>query len=198
MTQEEPSQEKPSCEETAGAPEEGGLAADVLQAALDAANARADACRDDMLRARAELDNVQKRTQREIANAHKYALERFLGDLLPVKDSLELGRAAASEPSAAESSMTLREGMDLTLKLFDTTLEKHGVQAHAPLGEPFNPDRHQAIGMQESTEMAPGTVVTVVQKGYSLNDRLLRPAMVIVAKPPSEQQGEAGNGRGAA
>jgi molecular chaperone GrpE len=164
---------------------------EALQAALDAANARADEYLNDMLRARAELDNVQKRTAREIANAHKYALERFLTDLLPVKDSLDLGYAAAIGSS---DIATLREGMELTLKMLDAALEKHGVQSLDPVGEPFNPEVHQAMSVQESTEVAPGTVVTVVQKGYVLNGRVLRPAMVIVAKRPAEDGGAAESG----
>jgi molecular chaperone GrpE len=178
VTQEETSQE------TVGTAANGeAQAPEALQAALDAANARAEEYRNDALRARAELDNVQKRTAREIANAHKYALERFLTDLLPVKDSLDLGYAAATGSS---DIATLREGMELTLKLLDAVLEKHGVQVVDPVGEPFNPELHQAMSVQESTEVAPGTVVTVVQKGYVLNGRLLRPAMVIVAKRPAE------------
>jgi molecular chaperone GrpE len=181
VTQEETSQE------TAGTAANGeARAPEALQAALDAANARADEYRNDALRARAELDNVQKRTAREIANAHKYALERFLTDLLPVKDSLDLGFAAAAGSS---DIATLREGMELTLKMLDAALEKHGVQVLDPVGEPFNPELHQAMSVQESTEVAPGTVVTVVQKGYVLNGRVLRPAMVIVAKRPAEDGG---------
>lgn len=186
MTQEETSQE------TAGTAANGeAQLPEALAAALDAANARADEYRNDALRARAELDNVQKRTAREIANAHKYALERFLTDLLPVKDSLDLGYAAATGSS---DIATLREGMELTLKLLDAVLEKHGVQVLDPVGEPFNPELHQAMSVQESAEVAPGTVVTVVQKGYVLNGRVLRPAMVIVAKRPAEDGGAAGNG----
>jgi molecular chaperone GrpE len=181
VTQEETSQE------TAGTAANGeAQAPEALQAALDAANARADEYRNDALRARAELDNVQKRTTREIANAHKYGLERFLTDLLPVKDSLDLGYAAATGSS---DIATLREGMELTLKMLDAALEKHGVQVLDPVGEPFNPELHQAMSVQESTEVAPGTVVTVVQKGYVLNGRVLRPAMVIVAKRPAEDGG---------
>lgn len=181
VTQEETSQE------TAGTAANGeARAPEALQAALDAANARADEYRNDALRARAELDNVQKRTAREIANAHKYGLERFLTDLLPVKDSLDLGYAAATGSS---DIATLREGMELTLKMLDAALEKHGVQVLDPVGEPFNPELHQAMSVQESTEVAPGTVVTVVQKGYVLNGRVLRPAMVIVAKRPAEDGG---------
>jgi molecular chaperone GrpE len=186
VTQEETSQE------TTGTAANGeARAPEALQAALDAAVARADEYRNDALRARAELDNVQKRTAREIANAHKYALERFLTDLLPVKDSLDLGYAAATGSS---DIATLREGMELTLKLLDAVLEKHGVQVLDPVGEPFNPELHQAMSVQESTEVAPGTVVTVVQKGYVLNGRLLRPAMVIVAKRPAEDGGAAESG----
>ncbi|MGH8478756.1 MAG: nucleotide exchange factor GrpE [Gammaproteobacteria bacterium] len=186
MTQEETSQE------TAGTAANGeAQAAEALQAALDTANARADAYRNDVLRARAELDNVQKRAAREIANAHKYALERFLIDLLPVKDSLDLGHLAAAGSSDVA---TLREGTELTLKLLDAALEKHGVQGLDPVNEPFNPELHQAMSVQESTEVAPGTVVTVVQKGYVLNGRLVRPAMVIVAKRPSDDGGAAENG----
>jgi len=186
VTQEETSQE------TVGTAANGeAQAPEALQAALDAANARAEEYRNDALRARAELDNVQKRTAREIANAHKYALERFLTDLLPVKDSLDLGFAAAAGSS---DIATLREGMELTLKMLDAVLEKHGVQVVDPVGEPFNPELHQAMSVQESTEVAPGTVVTVVQKGYVLNGRLLRPAMVIVAKRPAGDGGAAESG----
>jgi molecular chaperone GrpE len=186
VTQEETSQE------TAGTAANGDAQLpEALATALDAANAKADEYRNDALRARAELDNVQKRTAREIANAHKYALERFLTDLLPVKDSLELGYAAATGSS---DIATLREGMELTLKLLDAVLDKHGVQVLDPVGEPFNPELHQAMSVQESTEIAPGTVATVVQKGYVLNGRLLRPAMVIVAKPPAEDGDAAGSG----
>jgi molecular chaperone GrpE len=186
VTQEETSQE------TAGTAANGDAQLpEALATALDAANAKADEYRNDALRARAELDNVQKRTAREIANAHKYALERFLTDLLPVKDSLELGYAAATGSS---DIATLREGMELTLKLLDAVLDKHGVQVLDPVGEPFNPELHQAMSVQESTEIAPGTVATVIQKGYVLNGRLLRPAMVIVAKPPAEDGDAAGSG----
>ncbi|MGH8570511.1 MAG: nucleotide exchange factor GrpE, partial [Gammaproteobacteria bacterium] len=127
MTQED------SSEETAGTAANGeAQLPEALQAALDTANARADEYRNDVLRARAELDNVQKRAAREIANAHKYALERFLTDILPVKDSLDLGHAAAAGSS---DLATLREGMQLTLKLLDAALEKHGVQGLDPVHE---------------------------------------------------------------
>lgn len=176
MTEQEPSDETLDL----------GDAAPPLEAALDAAKVQAEEYRADLLRARAELDNVLKRTAKEIANAHKYALERFLAELLPVRDSLDLGQAAAA---ATSDLATLREGMGLTLKLLDTALEKHGVRALDPAGEPFNPDLHQAMGLQESAELPPGTVLMVVQKGYVLNERLLRPAMVMVSKRPPAGEG---------
>jgi len=157
---------------------------DALQIALDEAARKADQYRDELLRAKAEMENLIKRSNREVANAYKYALERFVADLLPVKDSLDLGRAASNQsPDVA----AIREGLDLTVKMLDATLSKHGIKAIEPQGERFNPELHQAMTMQESKDSAPGTVLEVVQKGYSLNDRLLRPAMVIVAKAPEDR-----------
>jgi len=157
---------------------------DALQIALDEAARKADQYRDELLRAKAEMENLIKRSNREVANAYKYALERFVAALLPVKDSLDLGRAASNQsPDVA----AIREGLDLTVKMLDATLSKHGIKAIEPQGERFNPELHQAMTMQESKDSAPGTVLEVVQKGYSLNDRLLRPAMVIVAKAPEDR-----------
>ncbi len=163
---------------------------DALQSALDAAARKADEYRDELLRARAELENVIKRSSKEVANAHKYALERFVADLLPVKDSLDLGRAASNQSADVAA---IREGLDLIVKMLDATLSKHGIRAIEPQGERFNPELHQAMTMQESKNLAPGTVLSVVQKGYSLNDRLLRPAMVIVAKAPEDRPPPAAN-----
>ncbi len=112
-------------------------------------------------------------------NAHKYGLERFMNELLPVKDSIELGLNAAGDTET--DAEKLREGLELTLKLFDAASEKFGLQEVNPEGGTFDPKFHQAMSMQEGTGLASGTIVTVVQKGYLLNDRLLRPAMVIVA-----------------
>jgi len=114
----------------------------------------------------------------DVENAHKFALDRFVGELLPVLDSLELGLEAA-DTAGADS---LREGMDLTLKKFQAVLEKFGVSVIEPHGEKFNPDRHEAVSMQELEGSESGTVISVMQKGYDLNGRLIRPAMVIVAK----------------
>ena len=135
---------------------------------------------DRALRAHAELENVRKRLERDLQNAHKFALERFVSELLPVKDSLELGLAASSEKGASAAGIV--EGVELTLRMLDQAMEKFGVQAVDPAGEPFDPEFHQAMTMQESDTAASGTVLTVVQKGYLLNERLVRPAMVIVAK----------------
>ena len=134
---------------------------------------------DKALRATAELDNVRKRASRDVENAHKYALERFVNELLPVIDSMELGINASQSAQDIES---LREGMDLTLKKLFDCLEKFGVKAIDPAGEKFDPDWHEAVSMQELEGSDSGQVVTVMQKGYELNGRLVRPAMVVVAK----------------
>jgi len=128
------------------------------------------------LRASAEVENIRKRAGRDVENAHKFALERFGKELLAVKDTLEMGLAV--EGASAES---LLEGSNATLKLFGSTLERFGIIEVDPAGEPFDPEFHEAISVQPSDDVEPGSVVTVVQKGYTLNGRLLRPAMVIVA-----------------
>lgn len=151
-----------------------------LTAALQRAEDQAAQNRDAYLRTAAELDNVRKRSERDLENAHKYALERFLRDLLPVKDSLEAAVAAATGAHA-----NLQEGLEMTLKLLETELQRFGVTEISPSqGDAFNPERHEAMTMQPSAEAAPGSVLLTVQKGYLLEDRLLRPARVIVAKAP--------------
>lgn len=131
------------------------------------------------LRAQAEVDNIRKRTARDVENAHKYALERFVNELLPIIDSLELGMSAAE---SVEDIDDLREGMGLTIKMFDTAMNKFNVKAVDPQSEKFNPEQHEAVSMQEIDGTESGIVVKVMQKGYELNGRLVRPAMVIVAK----------------
>lgn len=143
---------------------------------LAAAQAKADENWERYVRAAAELDNVRKRASRDVENAHKYALERFGKELLAVKDTLEMGLAV--EDASVES---LLEGSNATLKLLATTLERFGIVEVDPAGEPFDPELHEAISMQPSDSVEPGSVASVVQKGYTLNGRLLRPAMVIVA-----------------
>lgn len=150
-----------------------------LQSALTAAEQKAAENWENYLRLAAELDNVRKRAQRDLENAHKFALERFLGDLLPVKDGLEMGLSATSQGSAD----ALKEGMEMTLRLLGSALERAGVSEVSPArGEAFNPDLHEAMAMQESTEVEPGAILSTIQKGYQLNGRLLRPARVLVAK----------------
>lgn len=127
----------------------------------------------------AEMENLRKRTSRDIENAHKYALERFVNELLPVIDSLVLGIQATESASNSDSIL---EGMNLTLKKFTDTLEKFGVEVIDPQGEKFNPEQHNAVSMAETEEAGSGIIITVLQKGYELNGRLIRPAMVVVAK----------------
>jgi len=152
---------------------------EALQNQLEKEKEQSQANRDSALRAQAEMENLRKRTVRDIENAHKYALDKFVNELLPVIDSLELGMTAAE---GTENSDELLEGMNLTLQMFYTAMEKFGVKTIAPQGEKFNPEQHEAISMQEIEGSESGTVVTVMQKRYELNGRLVRPAMVVVAK----------------
>lgn len=154
-----------------------------LQAALDEARQQAQLNWDKLTRLQAEMDNLRKRTSRDVEHAHKYALEKFVGELLPVIDSLELGiNAARGDGQGATDNDSLLEGMELTLKKFIEVMSKFGVQQIDPQGEKFNPELHEAVSMQESPNADSNTVITVMQKGYTLNDRLVRPAMVVVAK----------------
>lgn len=137
---------------------------------------------DKYVRAAAELENVRKRAMRDVEHAHKYAIERFAADLLAVCDSLEMALTAEGEPSIE----SLREGSEATLKLLLTTMQRFGIEEIDPLGEPFDPAQHEAMTMQPSNEVEPGSVLTVFQKGYALNGRLLRPARVVVASEPVE------------
>ncbi len=159
--------------------EEQELDIETLQALLEKEKEQSQANRDAALRAQAEMENLRKRTTRDVESAHKYALEKFVHELLPILDSLVLGMAAAE---SAENTDELHEGMDLTLKMFNSAMEKFGVRIIDPQGEKFNPEQHEAVSMQEIEGSESGTVVTVMQKGYELNGRLVRPAMVLVAK----------------
>jgi molecular chaperone GrpE len=154
-----------------------------LQQQLQAAQAKENESRDLYLRTAAELDNVRKRAERDAAAARKYGVEKLAADLLGVRDSLELGLAAAADDNAEIKAVV--EGMELTLKLLTDVLERYGVTIVNPAGEAFNPDFHQAMTAQETAEHAPNTVIQVLQKGYRLQDRLLRPALVVVAKAPA-------------
>ncbi len=151
-----------------------------LQQQLADAEAKAKEHWDQLLRVKAEQENLRRRHEREVENAHKYALERFAQELLPVIDSLEMGAEAATAEGATLEKV--REGTELTLKMLLSTIEKFGIKAVHPEGEPFNPEYHQAMSMLESPEHAANTVMNVMQKGYTLNERLIRPAMVVVSK----------------
>jgi molecular chaperone GrpE len=136
--------------------------------------------RDQLLRAAAELENIRKRASRDVEQAHRYALEKIAQELLPVRDSLELAAASAATADAA----SLAAGQEATLKLLAKAFEKFSIVGIEPVGEPFDPQKHEAIAMQEAPAAEPDSVLAVVQKGYELNGRLLRPARVIVAKSP--------------
>jgi molecular chaperone GrpE len=155
--------------------------------ALAAAEQQAEAHWNRYLRAAAELENLRKRAERDLEHAHKFALERFALELLPVKDSLEMGLAAVPEANTDEAVTKLREGKEMTLKLLAQVFERFGIAKIDPRrGERFDPDVHEAMAMQESAECEPNTVLTAIQKGYLLNGRLLRPARVMVAKEPGQ------------
>jgi len=130
-----------------------------------------------LLRSKAEMENLRRRTQKDLENAHKYGIEKFVSELLPVMDSMELGLAV--ENASTES---LREGMTLTLSMVSQMFEKFNIKMIDPINEPFNPELHQAMTAQPTDEVEPNTVIAVMQKGYLLNDRLVRPAMVMVSK----------------
>ncbi len=134
-----------------------------------------------ILRMQADAENTARRNERELANAYKFALEKFVNELLPIVDSLEL--CLTSVPADMQKAAgSVIEGVNMTLKMFHTALEKAGVQQVNPVNEPFNPETQQAISAQPSNEVAPGTVLSVLQKGYTLNQRLVRPALVVVSK----------------
>ena len=150
-----------------------------LKTQLEEARGIADKSRDDVLRIRAEMENLRKRQARELENAHKYALDKIALELLPVRDTLEMGVAAAETEGDLSK---IAEGTGLTLKMLTQALEKFNVVEVDPEGEKFDPDLHQAISVQEGTDKPANTVLNVMQKGYTLNERLLRPAMVVIAK----------------
>jgi len=154
-----------------------------LTALLEDARGKADEHWDQVVRLQAEMDNLRKRSGRDLANAHKFALEGFANELLPVRDSLEMGLSAFDVEGAETGS--LKEGVELTLQMLSTAMDKAAIKEVNPQDEPFDPDFHQAMSMQERDDVEPNTVVNVVQKGYTLNDRLIRPAMVIVSKAPA-------------
>ncbi|MEP0357337.1 MAG: nucleotide exchange factor GrpE [Paraglaciecola sp.] len=153
-----------------------------LEAAVAAAEAKVAEQKDSVIRAMAESDNARKRAQGEIDKARKFALEKFAGELLPVADNLERALQVANPEDEAIKPVV--DGVELTLKSFVSTIEKFGMSVIDPQGQPFNPEQHQAMSMQENAELPPNTVMAVMQKGYEINGRLLRPAMVMVTRAP--------------
>ena len=153
-----------------------------LEDKLAAANATIEGQKEGVLRARAEMENAKRRAEAEVEKARKFALERFAGELLPVADNLE--RAIQVADGSNEAVKPLLEGVELTMKSFVSTIEKFGLVVIDPQGDTFKPELHQAMSMQESTDVAANTVIAVMQKGYQINGRLLRPAMVMVSRSP--------------
>jgi molecular chaperone GrpE len=166
------------------APEEEKSEVDMLQEQLDAAELAAGQAKDDLLRVQAEMQNLRRRTQQDVEKAHKYGQEKLVTELVPVMDNLERALAAASDHDDA-TSKAIYDGVDITLKSFANCFAKFSIEAVDPLGEPFDPLLHQAMAMQESPDAEPNTVIAVMQKGYSLYGRVIRPAMVMVSKGPS-------------
>jgi molecular chaperone GrpE len=159
----------------------GAATGDDMLARVQVLEEQLAAAQDQSLRVAADLQNVRRRAEQDVEKAHKFALERFAGDLLPIIDSLERGLELSNPDD--ESIRPMREGIELTLKMFQDTLKRYQLEAIDPHGEPFNAEHHQAMAMQESAEVEPNSVLKVFQKGYQLNGRLLRPAMVVVSKP---------------
>ncbi|RTE86905.1 MULTISPECIES: nucleotide exchange factor GrpE [Gammaproteobacteria] len=155
-----------------------------VEAALAAAQEQASTEKDKALRVAAEAENVKRRSAQEVEKAKNFALEKFAGELLSVIDNLE--RAMQAIDNEDDAMKSVYEGIEMTYKGFIQTIEKFGMQPVNPEGEAFDPQLHQAMGMQESEDVAPNTVLAVMQKGYTLNGRLLRPAMVMVSRAPTE------------
>jgi molecular chaperone GrpE len=150
-------------------------------AELAAAQAQLQEAREAQLRALAEMENVRKRAQRDVESAHRFAVERFAADMIEVRDTLELGLAAAGE---APEAVKFVEGAQATLRMVDKAFERAGIAVVDPVGQSFNPEFHEAIMAQPTADHPVGSVLAVVQKGFTLNGRLLRPARVVIARSP--------------
>jgi len=170
---------------------------ETLRRELETARAQAAESQEKYLRALAEADNTRRRAELDLAGAHKYAVERFAGEIVTVRDSLDLAAAVDLTGENREALARMQEGIALTLKQLDDVFRKFGISRLDPKGEKFDPARHQAISMVESAEVPANHVLSVVQKGYQIHDRVLRPAMVVVAKPRAgDAQGSAGAAEG--
>ncbi len=170
------------------------LSLEMLQKQLKQAQKKAQENWDKVVRAQAEMENLKRRTQKDLENAHKYGLEKFAKELLSVIDSLELGIQASNSDNP--EVISLRKGSELTIKQFEAVFSKFNIEAIEPVGQPFNPELHQAMSMQPSADVEPNTVINVFQKGYVLNGRLIRPAMVVVSKTvdsPAKPEGDSVN-----
>lgn len=169
--------------------EPGNGSADDIQRQLEVALTQAEEYEDQFLRAKAESDNARRRAQADVANARKFAVEDFAREMLNVKDSLDLARNVELSEADSDAVKKMLEGLDLTLRQMDGVFERFSLQIVDPApGDKFNPERHQAMTTQESADVPVNHIVTTVQKGFMLHDRLLRPAMVIVAKTASAEQ----------
>lgn len=171
--------------EEQGQPHTGDAGESALQAQIDALKEELTLAQEQALRAAAEAQNIRRRAEHDVEKAHKFGLEKFVGDLLPVADNLERAIVAAESSGADIKAVT--EGVELTLKSLLDALKRHNVESVDPQGEPFDPQLHQAMTMVENPDVEPNTVVNVFQRGYTLHGRLVRPAMVVVSKAPAEQ-----------
>jgi molecular chaperone GrpE len=181
VSEENQSTENQPVETNEGAKPEAGCRDD-LNTQIEALKAEVATAKDQVLRSAAEMHNIRRRAEQDVEKAHKFALDRFAGDIVNVADNLE--RALATIDQSDEKQKTVIEGVELTLKSLIDTLAKHGVQQIDPKGEPFNPQQHEAIAMVPNPAMEPNSVMDVMQKGYLLNGRVIRPARVVVTKSP--------------
>lgn len=177
---------QPEVEVAAEGDVEGKQVPEDLNLLLEDARSKADEHWDQVVRLQAELENVRRRAAKDVESAHKFGLEKFVKELLPVIDSLQMG-LEASQNSDGEALHKLQEGTEMTISMFASGMAKFNVQAVGNIGDKFNPEFHQAMTMQESDEHDPDTVMMVMQKGYVMNERLIRPAMVMVSKAPLDR-----------
>ncbi len=183
-----PEQEQETTEQDQATSSAGEVDVAELQKRLAEAEVAQKDTHDKLLRAHAEMENIRRRSERDLENAHKYGMEKFATELLPIIDSLEFGLVAASADDA--DIVKVREGTELTIKMLASMFDKFGINSVHPIDEAFDPEFHQAMTMIEHPEKEPNTVIDVMQKGYTLNERLIRPAMVVVSKAPAETDKE--------
>lgn len=179
LPDDESENKKPNEEKQAGLLTE--LSREELEQKLNETEGKVNQYWERILRMQADSENAARRAERDVSSAHKYALEKFAGELLPIVDSLELCITSVPKDMQAAASSVV-EGVELTLKMFHAAMAKFGIEQVNPVNEPFNPEYQQAISMQVAKDAKPGTVISVLQKGYTLNSRLIRPALVVVAK----------------